>query len=60
MLNFALEKHEAEFIRRLRAIAPVQQRAIFELVQKLSLRQRSRESPIEPILRLVRGKKTMP
>lgn len=57
MHNFALEKHEAEFIRSLRMIAPAQRRAIFELVLKLSARQRSRESAIEPVLRLVRAKK---
>lgn len=57
MHNFALEKHEAEFIRSLRMIAPAQRRAIFELVLKLSARQGSRESQIEPALRLVRVKK---
>lgn len=57
MHNFALEKHEAELIRDLRIVAPLQQRAIIELVRQLSIRQRSRESAIEPMLRLIRVKK---
>lgn len=59
MHNFALEEQETELIRSLRSIAPSQRRAIFELVHKLSVKQRARESAVEPAVRLVhRGKMT--